>query len=626
MPESPSAEDFQLERQGRRLAEQRAEQLRGEVAFYKSELTRLQQGVRYQLGDAVVRALHPSRDTLKLPGRLWRLLLRGLRQSAERRRESDAVPSAEPVPLTRPTFRPHALVAEPFGLAPPELRRRRDLKIAALTDEFSWWAWQFEAEVYTFTPADWRRVLEENPPDLLLVESCWRGPGESWHYQVRELGAWPAKVSGYVLPDVVAWCQRRGIPTVFYNKEDPPNFDVFLPAARLFDWVFTSDANCVPAYVRELGHDRVRPLAFAAQPRLHNPLRDAPPAGSVCFAGTWYQHRHHGRRGAADVVLRPALDFGLHIFDRVAGSADPNYHWPPAYRAALRGSLPYAEMLDAYKRYQVFLNINSVSDSPTMFARRVFELLACGTPVISSWSLGLEQMLGDVVLLSNDETTTRRHLERLLGDEEYRARLSLLGRRRVFHAHTYTHRLQAILDAAGPARPPLAPARLAMLACVESADDIAAARATFERQAYTEKSLLLAAVRPGLNDAVTRPTWGAALAAAVEHARADWIVALHPADTYGPAYLTDYAHATLYVPGLALGKLTEPGGLEHGLTPQVAPWTLCVAREVAARYAVQSESVASPRDWWQGLLEHCGQAYAADRFNHAPAGANALEI
>src|SRR5690606_2893050 len=98
--------------------------------------------------------------------------------------------------------------------------------------------------------------------------------------------------------------------------------------------------------------------------------------------------RHSHRQDAAAVILRPALDFDLHIFDRMANAADPNYQWPRAFRSALRGNLPYAQMLSAYKRYKVFLNVNSVTNSPTMFARRVFELLACGTPVISSYSDG----------------------------------------------------------------------------------------------------------------------------------------------------------------------------------------------------------------------------------------------
>ena len=51
-------------------------------------------------------------------------------------------------------------------------------------------------------------------------------------------------------------------------------------------------------------------------------------------------------------------------------------------------------MLTAYRCYDVMLNVNTVTGSPTMFSRRVFESLACGTPVLSSESVGMSRMLG----------------------------------------------------------------------------------------------------------------------------------------------------------------------------------------------------------------------------------------
>ena len=49
------------------------------------------------------------------------------------------------------------------------------------------------------------------------------------------------------------YCRSRGIPTVFWNKEDPPHFDDFIGAAKEFDFVFTTDADCVPMYREALG-------------------------------------------------------------------------------------------------------------------------------------------------------------------------------------------------------------------------------------------------------------------------------------------------------------------------------------------------------------------------------------
>lgn len=541
-------------------------------------------------------------------------------------------------------FDPVPLVSEPFGRAPPALRRRRDLRIAAVADEFSWWAWQFEADVYTFTPRSWREVLEEQPPHLLLVESAWAGFGDTWRFQVQNLGRRPELVPRYALPEVVAWCRARGIPTVFYNKEDPPNFAHFVDAARLFDFVFTSDADCLPAYRRHLGHERVFALPFAAQPRLHNPVWAGPRDGAVAFAGTWYRERHTRRQDAAAAILRPALEFGLHIYDRMAASDDPQYEWPAAYRPALRGRLPYARMLTAYKRYRVFLNINSVAASPTMFARRVFELLACGTPVISSPSRGIVELLGeDIVLLSADEATTRRHLERLLGDDEYRERLALRGQRRVFAAHTYAHRLAAILDAIGlPAAAENQPV-IAMLAAVAGEDDLRGVWENYRRQTYPRKRLLVCAVQSAAVAALERiagadseveavvaegASWSRAYAAAVARCRAGHVAAVHPRHFYGPDYLTDYAHATLYAAAPAIGKASYYGvaadGHLHVMNPgqdgrvaaPVHPWTLCMPVGLVATLAERLDHAATPDDWWAALLTHIAPAYSTDRFNY----------
>jgi len=665
---STDAADLEREKERRRRAQAEVEALRVQVRQLQAELRRRQQEVRYQIGDALVRAAKPSWDTLKLPWRLLCLLRLGL----ERRRQRSSLEQGPQTRLphleqarcaprrparkpehserTQPsadlsaTFEPQPLVSESFGRAAPELRRRDNLCIAAVTDEFSWWAWQFEADVYTFSPGTWREVLEERPPHLLLVESTWRGLAGCWHYQVRELGQHPDLIPDYALPEIVAWCRQRRIPTVFYNKEDPPNFAYFIDAARLFDFVFTSDANCLEAYRRHLGHERIWALPFAAQPRIHNPVWVGPRDGAVCFAGTWYQHRHADRQDAAGVILRPALDFGLHIYDRMAGSDDPNYSWPPEFRSALCGDLPYSRMLTAYKRYKVFLNVNSVTDSPTMFARRVFELLACGTPVVSAWSRGIAEMLGeDVVLLSNDPATTRRHLTRLLGDGDYRARLALRGQRRVFAQHTYTHRLQTILEAAGLACPALGTPDIAMLATVAQQADLSAAWENYRRQSYGHKRLFLCVNDARLGEQATHlaaadgrvrvvwgdaASWGRVLRQALEECDCAYVAALHPRDFYGPHYLTDYAHALLYAREPALGKAAyyeqtadgklhlDAPHLEYRTVPQVRPWTLCMPGRQLRERAAALDDVSTPADWWRGVLHSLGSAYSTDRFNY----------
>ena len=56
----------------------------------------------------------------------------------------------------------------------------------------------------------------------------------------------------------------------------------------------------------------------------------------------------------------------------------------------------------AYRAYKIFLNVNSVHESPTMFSRRVFELLSSYTNVLSTPSVGITEILIKMCMLFLD--------------------------------------------------------------------------------------------------------------------------------------------------------------------------------------------------------------------------------
>src|SRR5262249_45582033 len=157
---------------------------------------------------------------------------------------------------------------------------------------------------------DWMGALTDFKPDLLFCESAWRGNNGRWLGSMTEVGS-----DGHrSLAEMVAWCRERDIPTVFWNKEDPPNFEVFVETAALFDWVFTVDEDRAAVYQARLGHDRIKVLPFAAQPRIHNPV--AIPGGrsqAVAFAGTYFGEKHPARAIQMQTIVEPAIEFGLHI-------------------------------------------------------------------------------------------------------------------------------------------------------------------------------------------------------------------------------------------------------------------------------------------------------------------------
>ena len=200
-----------------------------------------------------------------------------------------------------------------FPLLPIPDARADGHPVAAILDTFTEYSLRHEVNLLLMSPKHWRAQIEKTRPECLLVESAWRGNN----------GGWRNRIVGYEdiednpLRELVQYCRSNGIPTVFWNKEDPPHFDNFLGAAREFDFVFTSDSDCVPRYRKALGHDRIYVLPFAAQPRLHNPSREEGwPNYPVCFPGSWVPRRYPERAETLTYLLDPAIPHGLHIFDR----------------------------------------------------------------------------------------------------------------------------------------------------------------------------------------------------------------------------------------------------------------------------------------------------------------------
>ncbi|MTV27265.1 glycosyltransferase [Nitriliruptoraceae bacterium ZYF776] len=466
---------------------------------------------------------------------------------------------------------------------------RPELRIAAILDEFSERAFAYEATLTQLHPDRWQEQLAAADPALLFVESAWRGHRDSWRHHLTTTGE-----ASPQLQALVEACRRRGIPTVFWNKEDPPNYERFIAAAALFDHVLTVDAGTVARYRKDLGHERIGVLPFAAQPRIHHPVLT--PEGrdlGVVFAGTYHVDKHPHRKVQVMQVIDPARAFDLHIYARFTARA---YRWPSPLDEHVVGSLSYAQTLEAYRRYRVVLNVNSVPRSDTMCARRIFELLACGSTVLSGVSPAIEHLLGEgLVPQSDDPDLTARLLNELLEDDARRARLAALGLRRVLSAHTYEHRLREVLEVAGVDDP--LPDRVGVRAVVPVTDEVSdrfwdeiAAQQTAPDQvvfvgAEAEVSRAgNAAARAGL-PVVTAPSTAPAAPAAMRAARevaSQAVAMLDPATRYGPAFLTDQRQALAYSSAGAVIKAahhvtdgrrvtTTDEHLEHRHTTRAVP-------------------------------------------------------
>ena len=270
-----------------------------EISALEQRVQDVLESTSYRAGQILVTSAKEPRTLWKAPLRLWQLY----RSSWVRTRQSNVGPS--PSGLTPTVDIP--------ALKTPPTRSEGAPVVAAILDTFTEYCLRYEADLVLLTPKQWKRQLERAQPTFLLVESAWSGNNGEWRYLLTNYTSRDVNP----LRDLVKHCREHGLTTVFWNKEDPPNFDVFIDAAKEFDFVFTTDVDSISKYKEICGHDRVYLMAFACQPRLHNPCRDKSwPRYPVCFAGSWMEKYSERRRSSpTDDLLEPALAFGLHIFE-----------------------------------------------------------------------------------------------------------------------------------------------------------------------------------------------------------------------------------------------------------------------------------------------------------------------
>jgi len=575
--------DGQLERTRARVSRQARridtefrhnKKLKRELKDVQAELRKVRSSARYRLGSALAGSVRSPRRLLRLPLDLARLVGGRLRR---RRRRAGSQPVAVPAVVTPRTAKPVSCLpvtrlSQVRALSPEDLTRRAALaaassaalrarrapgttpRVAAIVDDFTRQSLRMECDFQDLHPDAWRDEMESFRPDLLFVESAWRGDQGSWHNTISRV---PEE-----LVEILEWCREHAVPTVFWNKEDPVHFETFLRVAAEFDHVLTTDVDRVSQYRGLLGHDRVGFMPFAAQPRLQTPVETHERKQALAFAGSYYTRYVERMRDLRAIVSGAAAVMPVEIFDRNLGTTLPDYAFPEEYQQYIVGTLQPSEIETAYKGYRFALNLNSVKGSQSMFARRAFELLASNTLTISNYARGLKVLLGDLVPMSDSQKMTRAVLEELTADVARADRLAAAGLRKVLDQHTYAERLRYIMSVAASLpfeQQERAVVALGLVADVEAAHrlldtvrrqegvHVDTRAVTQDAQAaalLAEHGVTVLGPEEAASTALRDVTLGAAAVVAV----------LDPRDWYGPHYLHDLANATQYSDAGVIGK------------------------------------------------------------------------
>lgn len=517
-------------------------------------------------------------------------------------------------------------------------RNMQSVKVASVLDDFSFNCFKYECSLIQLDAFNWIGTMTNEKPDLLLVEPAWNTNFQELFRMYDNTGR---------NPEIIDWCRKRKIPTVFWNKDDPVHFQTFIRIAKYFDYIFTTDSNCIPDYIKSAGHSKVYVLPFAAQVKLHNPVdKDIEKWGNVAFAGTWYALRPE-RIKDMEMLFKPALKYGPHIYDRkYLYTLHDYYKFPAEYRPYIIGFLPYEQMVSVYKKYHVFINVNTVKNSPTMFSRRVFELLACGTNVISNYSPGIEKLFPGIVKLCISDGDADHYLEQLINDKNLRDRLSLLGLRKVLSGHTYTDRMRTILNTVGVQCETAGPGRVSVVTCTNKQNFMDNIFENYERQSYANKELIVILN----NNSMVYDKWieragqyknvkvypmdeskslGECLNFAVERSDGSFIAKFDDDDYYSSEYLSDMMNCFRYTDADVVGKysyyccIRELGilairfpGLENRYSDFLSGATMVARKDVFSRVRFKDRPSGTDTQFYRDCIENGIRLYSSDRFNY----------
>lgn len=256
------------------------------------------------------------------------------------------------------------------------------MKIGLIADDFTRINLEMEEglTVINLSPATWRFDLTLHNIDVLLVESAWLGFKGKWQHKIAK---YDNKNMNQQLKNLVDYCNKRKIPAIFWNKEDPVNYDRFKHNINNFKVCLTTEKNMIDEYrksFRNLADVSVMPFFF--QPKLHNPKPIAciPELESkVVFCGGLYVSEFPDRSKRLKESIDALGVENVVVYDRFNRKVPG---WELIERIEIKPSFDYKNSKVHYQSGIAQLNVNSIDGSNTMFSRRMIELIACGAKVL----------------------------------------------------------------------------------------------------------------------------------------------------------------------------------------------------------------------------------------------------
>lgn len=432
------------------------------------------------------------------------------------------------------------------------------IKIACIMDDFTYNCFKYEAELIQLSLKDFKTEINDFKPDFVFLESAWQGKNNEWHTKLSNFSI--------EIQELISFTKEQKIPIMFWSKEDPVHFETFLNVAKNVDYIFTTDIDCVPKYKYFTNNNNVYFLPFAAQTAIHNPIEKYERKDEVCFAGSYYL-KYPIRQRNFNSLIDSVMQFkNIEIYDRNYGKEHSHYKFPDKYKHFIIGNLPTTEIDKAYKGYNYGINMNTVKYSQTMFARRVYELMASNTFVISNYSLGLKLMFENLCVNSDNINEITQYFSKIVNDNQYYKKIKLLALRKVLSEHTYKHRLNFLLSTIFNISTDN-PKNIFLCAKINDEIELELTVSMFNRQQNIKnKTLLICGYKNSKISNYENIVFLDAkqnLFKFLQENQCDYLAFINPNDYYGKNYLYDLYLAFSYTDSTAVGKAKSYSYIDH---------------------------------------------------------------
>lgn len=450
------------------------------------------------------------------------------------------------------------------------------LPVASVCSGKTYAAWSPQCAMTLLTPDNWRDKLAL--PAFALIE----GTG------ARQLFLRDGESGFAELKELFSLAGRLGVPTVFWNNEDPWNHELFLPLAKIADYVCSTDYDSLGRYKKELGHSRVYLLPPCARPRALFPLEE--------------------------IEDDSCIDC-----DDLAGAAiDPD----------LFAMLTRVKARHRKEEALFDIALNKEKYSSTVLPARVLEIMGARRLPVCDYGRGVSVLLGRLALASDNETQLDALLSERIADGRLRRSQTTLALRKILSEHTPGHRLARLAHLMEiPHEERVMHAW--MIGLARNPAEMAALEEAFERQAWPGKSLVVVTPQdPGCaaNQAGKKiyVVSAAQAWAKLEGMSGACVALLSPHDYYGEDYLTDLTLAK----GISHASATGKGAYydyENGeavLRQDGCQYKL--AETLPARRCLVEASAISP-EWLEKALANpdlpVPDCFSVDEFSYMRHGA-----